>query len=276
MRKIIPITMSLLVLILLIGGVAGNASAATEYDVTVKNRNSHAITLSFVGLKVYQFDLPPGNTTLQLERGTYTSSYYGCGQLNFEQITVKPKDNVLDLDCDAPYDPSVDANDPSLKLLFVQNHTGQKIDFLLVGLDNNTDYWFSLVPGSNQLYVKPGTYQFSYFACSTFHRGNITVNQYRGADMDLSTCLTSANGAPITPNMAEFKVKNNTNGVLVIQLQGQYDYLFTVNGASAILTAEKGFYNYTLYGCQKTFTGVLMVGPDDAMIKTPVCTSSSQ
>lgn len=276
MNKKFAVSLGLLVLIILIGGIAGEARAATDYEVLVKNRNSHAITLSFVGLKVYQFDLPPGNTRIQVERGTYTTSYYGCGKLNFEQLTVKPKDNVLDLDCDAPYDPFAAAKDPNLELLKVRNLAAQTISFLLVGIDNNTDYWFTLTPATNSLYVKPGTYRYSYFACSAYHTGNITVKQFRNTEMGITNCATSANGAANTPNLITFKIKNNTNGDLIVKLNGQFDYLFTVNGPSAYVTAEKGYYTYTLYGCGRTFTGELMVVPNDTILKTPVCSNVAQ
>ena len=356
MNRKFAMTLGFLIVLIMVAGIAAPAMAATEYDVTVNNKNSHAITLTFVGLKVVQFDLEPGKTTIQLERGVYRHSYYGCGQLNFDDFTVKLKDNeiviencnkggdttpkpsaneglftiinrsnkplqvslvgqynmVLDakmgktehvvrrgtyqlsyydcgllniesititketeyriLNCTEPKEPTID---PRAKMLEIKNLTFNTFTMYVVGLDNNTDYEVTVEPGGNKFYVLPGTYKYSYFTCSSLHYGNVKVT-VRGADMKIPSCSSSFGGDALTDNLDTFRVKNNTAGTLYVQLNGQYNYLFSVLGTGATLTAEKGYYLYTLYGCGRTFTGEVVVGPDDTLIKTPICRSVSQ
>ncbi len=349
-------TLGLLIGLIMVGSLAAPAFAATTYNVTVNNKNSHAITLSFVGLKVYQFELDPGKTTIQLEKGVYRHSYYGCGKLNFGDITVKARDNdlliencnkssgttstpgtdegvltlinwsnkalqvslvgqynmVLDAqqgktthivkrgtyqlsyydcgklnietikvtkateyridNCSTPKPPTID---PRAKVLNLKNLTFTSFTIYLIGLDNNTDYEFTLTAGGNLLYVLPGTYRYSYYACSALHIGNVKVT-LRGADMKIASCSGSGNGNALTANLGTVRVKNNTFGTLYIQLNGQFNYLFSMFGTGETFTAEKGYYLYTLYGCGRTFTGEVVIGANEAFIKTPICKNVSQ
>ena len=355
MRRKFSIAIVLLIVTMMVAGAVAPAFAATEYDVSVRNKNPYTITLTFVGLKVYQFELPPGRTTIQMERGVYRHSYYGCGQLNFGDFTVNPKNNELTIaDCNAyvplpepkadeglfsitnksnknlevslvgQYNFVLDADigktqhivkrgtyqlsyydcgklnietiqitketdykinncqtpkeitiDPRAKVLNISNKTFTSFPIYMFGLDNNTDYEFTLSNGTNQLYVLPGTYRYSYYACSGLHIGNITVT-LRGANMKISNCNTTGNGDAQTPNIVPFRVKNNTAGTLYVYLEGQFKYLFSVLSPDATLYAEKGYYKYTLYGCGRTFTGEVVIDGSIPLIKTPICRSSSQ
>lgn len=356
MSRKIAMTFGILIVLAMLAGVFAPALAATEYDVVVNNKNPYTIELTFVGLKVYQFDLAPGKTTIQLERGSYRHSYYGCGQLNFGDFTVKLRDNdlviancnqssgtsskpaddegvftiinrstkplsvslvgqfnfVLDAqlgktehvvkrgtyqlsyydcgklnietvkitketeyridNCTAPKEPTID---PRARVLFVKNQTYTSFPIYLIGLDTNKDYEFTLAAGSNKLYVLPGTYRYSYYACSALHYGNVKVT-LRGADMKIPDCSSSANGDAQTANLGSIKIKNNTNGLLYVQLNGQFNYLFSVLGSSGTFTAEKGYYVYTLYGCGRTFKGEVVIGQNESFLKTPICKNVSQ
>ena len=358
MKRTFSIIFALIAISLLFVFSAPSVSAATEYPVTVNNKNNITIQLTFVGLKVYQFNLPPGKTTINLERGPYRHSYYGCGQLNFDTYTVKLKNNEITVEnCNkgggtvsttnpnetvfsvrsrsnkdvvvtllgqetyqftvpafskseivvlkGPYQlsyyecglvnvstirikkdteftiknctepPGPDAVDANAKLLLIHNDTFQSFTMFLHGLDNNADYDVEVKPGINRVYVLKGNYYFSFFACSSLHYGTFNVNN-RGAEMDIGSCGSQLNGQPVTNSLAQFKVKNNTGDNLIVQLNGQVDYLFVITNGGDVLTAEKGFYQYTLWACGTTFDGVIKVGPPGQIIRSPFCSNTSK
>ena len=160
-------------------------------------------------------------------------------------------------------------------MLSVRNRTYTSFPITLIGLDSNKDYFFSLVPGNNKLYVLPGKYSFSYYACSTLHYGTVNVGS-QGGNLDISSCSSGTNGAVITNILATLKLKNNTGDTVLLQLNGNLDYLFAVKGGGAYLTAEKGFYQYTLWACGTTYDGVIQVGPEGVILRTPYCSNTSQ
>ena len=195
MSKKSVIALCILVLAVLLAGVNLPVRAATEYDVDVNNKNTFTITLTFVGPEILQFDLAPGKTTIQLEAGPWQHSYYGCGQLNFGNYTVKTKDNVIEIESCASSGSG--AVDPNAKLLLVKNKTNTSFPINFVGLENNTDYTFTLSPLGNQLHLLPGLYFYHYYACSGLHTGNVRVKS-TGAEMTIESCSTSANGDALT------------------------------------------------------------------------------
>ena len=274
MKKQMSITLSILVLVLLMSAINGSARAADTVDVLVHNKNPFTITLTFVGLEIYQFELAPGKTTVQVEPGAYTTSYYGCGGLNFQDYTVKSKNNELDIEhCENPA-AAASASENTV-LLSIRNYTSTAFPIYLHGLESNKDYDYTLVPGNNKLYVAKGLYYYSYYACSALHYGTVNVPG-RGAEMSVSTCSSSQNGAGVTANLTPFKVKNNTGGTVILVLNGIVDYLFTVTGSGENLTVEKGYYQYTLYACGTTYDGVIQVTPNNVILRTPYCSKSSQ
>ncbi len=357
MTRKFSLLLALIAIGLLLAFSAPSVSAGTEYPVTINNKNNITIQLTFVGLKVYQFNLPPGKTTVNLERGPYQHSYYGCGQLNFDTYTVKLKDNEITVEnCNkgggtvsttnpnetvfsvrsrsnkdvtvtllgqetyqftvpafskteivvvkGPYQlsyyecgklnietvrikrdseytikncqepPGPEAIDPNTKLLLIHNDTFQNFTIFLHGLNNNADYDVEVRPGVNRIYVQKGSYYFSYFACSRLHYGTFQVTA-RGAEMDIGSCGSILNGQAQTNSLAQFKVKNNTGDTLIVQLNGQIDYLFVITNGGEVLTAEKGFYQYTLWGCGTKFDGVIKVGPPGQIIRSPFCSNTS-
>ncbi|MDX1409577.1 MAG: hypothetical protein R3330_15625, partial [Saprospiraceae bacterium] len=270
----VTVTFVLIILALLLSGVPGTARAAEEVDVMVNNKNSFTITLTFVGLNIYQFELAPGKTTIQIERGDYTHSYYGCGQLNFQDFTAKLKNNEIVVEnCNNPPGKAADPAENE-RMLSIRNHTATTFPITLIGLESNKDYVFTLYPGNNKLYVARGNYSYSYYACSALHYGTVNVPG-RGAEMEITTCSSNQNGDSLTANLTEFKVKNNTEDTVILQLNGIIDYLFTVTGSGEYLTVEKGYYQYTQWACGTTYDGVIQVTPNNVILRTPFCKGSN-
>ena len=110
-------------------------------------------------------------------------------------------------------------------------------------------------------------------ACSGLHYGTVRVTP-RGGTLDITSCASNTNGGAITNNLGTFKLKNNTGGTVLLQLDGYLDYLFAVTDGGEFLTAEKGYYAYTLWACGTTFDGVIQVGPEGAILRTPFCKGS--
>lgn len=272
MRTALPL--AALVLVLLLSGMHGSARAADEVDVLIHNKNPITITLTFVGQEIRQFQLAPGKTTVQLAPGSYSHSYYGCGQLNFGSFTVKSKDNQLDIaHCESPSGGASQPGEDTV-ILAIRNHTFTSFPIYLHGLTNNTDYDYTLQPGNNKLHVLKGTYTYSYYACSAVQYGTVNVPG-KGAEMQITNCSSSLNGAGITDNLTSFKVKNNTGDTVILVLNGIVDYLFTVKGSGQDLVVEKGYYQYTLYACGTTYDGVIQVTPNNVVLRTPYCSKSS-
>jgi hypothetical protein len=242
--------------------------------VLVHNKNPFTITLTFVGFNIRQFELDPGKTTIQVEPGAYTTSYYGCGKLNFLSYTVKSKNNQLDIEyCENAG--SAASTDEKTVQLSIRNHTSTTFPIYLHGLESNRDYDYTLYPGNNKLAVVKGLYTYSYYACSAVHYGTVNVPG-KGAEMQVTTCSSSSNGDGITANLTSFKVKNNTGDTVIVVLNGIVDYLFTVSASGQDLTVEKGYYQYTLYACGTTYDGVIQVTPNNVILRTPYCSKSSQ
>ena len=269
MSRKVTVLFVILLLALLLGSIPGTARAADVVDVQVNNKNSFTITLTFVGLKIYQFDLAPGKTTIQIERGDYTHSYYGCGKLNFQDFTAKLKNNEIVIEnCNQPA--SIPDPGENERMLSIRNHTSTSFPITLIGLESNKDYVFTLYPGNNKLYVARGNYSYSYYACSALHYGTVNVPG-RGAEMEIATCSSNLNGSALTANLTSFKVKNNTGDTVILQLNGIVDYLFTVTGSGENLTVEKGYYQYTLWACGTSYDGVIQVTPNNVILRTPFC-----
>lgn len=355
-KKLLPLLAFLIVAILLGAFTpAGLAAGTPTYDVEIKNENPGTITLTFVGLYVRQFNLPPGKTVVQLERGPYQHSYYGCGQLNFGAYTVKLKDNYLTIencnkgggdpeptnpnevvftiysrshlnlqvslvgqqnyvfevkpgknvfiavkgqyqlsyyDCgllnvetvnikkDYEYrikncqEPEPPDDDPTLRTVTIRNRTFNTFTMNLFGVDNNRDYNLEIRPGPQKFELAQGTYSFSYFVCGDLHFGTLLVTN-RGGEIDIYSCSSSLNGQGISNNLVPLKLKNNTGDTVILQLFGNVDYLFAITNGGEEFIVEKGFYQYTIWACGTTFTGVLNVPAAGAILKTPYCPSNN-
>jgi len=187
-------------------------------------------------------------------------------------ITIRKETEFRIKNCAEPDLPEIA---PNSKKLTVGNQTFTSFPITLIGLESNKDYFFTLVPGNNKLYMAQGLYGYSYFACSELHYGTVRVTA-RGGSLIITPCSSNSNGAGVTNNLGTFKVKNNTGDTVLVQLDGYLDYLFAVTGGGAYLTAEKGYYAYTLWACGTTFDGVIQVGPEGVILRTPFCSNTSQ
>ncbi len=353
-KILLPIGLLFVALALGIVNRPGLAAALT-YDVEIQNKNPNAIELTFVGLYVHQFEVPPGKSTVQLERGPFQHSYYGCGQLNFGSLVVKLKDNYLEIeDCnkggggpgepdaneslvtiisrsnktlqvillgqdtyvlDVPpgkssyivnkglyqlsyYDcgllnvtdnfnarkdtefrikncsePDEPVTDPDARTVNVRNHTYNTFTMNVFGVDNGNDYNLEVKPGPQKFQLGKGLYSFSYFACGELHFGSLIVNN-RGGQIDIYSCSSPLNGQSVTNTLVTFKLKNNSDGTVILQLNGNVDYLFAVQDGGEFLVVEKGFYQYTIWACGTTYEGVINITFQGTILRTPYCSNS--
>jgi len=245
-----------------------STSNPNETVFTVRSRSSKTITLSLVGQINYQFSVPAfGKTEVVVVKGVYQLSYYDCGKVNVETYRVKKDSEYVIKNCSEPEKEEVD---PDAELLKVTNNTYQTFTMYLFGVSTNKDYEFTIYPGPNKLYVRKGTYSYSYFACSNLIYGTVNVTS-RGGEMYIYSCSSQGNGQAQTNALATFKVKNNTGETIVIQMVGPINYLFTIKGPGANLTVQKGFYQYTMWACGTTIDGVIQITPTGRIIRSPYC-----
>ncbi len=119
---------------------------------------------------------------------------------------------------------------------FFENKTGGKVTITVQG---PLYYSFTLKTGKTKTNISPGLYQYSYTACGKQNRGTLTAKN--GAKFVLPTCITKG--------LVKIVIKNNTGGILTLNLTGPATYNFTLSPGKQTISVIKGVYKYLARGC---------------------------
>jgi hypothetical protein len=255
----------------------GGGQAAELVDIVLNNKTYKILTVALVGVQNYSFELIPGKTFAEVYKGTYQMSFYDCGKLNISTVKIT-KDgfqakiyncgNVTD---EGSTGGTISSGSPTTIgpdeiQFFVKNETYSSFDILFL---SDLVYTYSVIPGKNKISIRPGDYQYSYYACGELWVGNIRIT-HKDQDIRISSC-SSASGRPDTGQNIVFKVKNLTGGKFTMTIDGPQFYTLEVKGGvSTIFEVEKGFYTFQYFACGTTITGAIFLR-DGVTLKTFDC-----
>jgi hypothetical protein len=213
---------------------------------------------------------------VDIYKGTYQMSYYDCGKLNISTVKINKKGfQIKILECGNLSDggssggviePVSNTFGPGEIRFFVKDETYTSFDILFL---SDLVYTYSVIPGKNKISIKPGNYQYSYYACGELWVGSIRITK-KDQDIRISSCSTQS-GRPDTGQNIVFKVKNLTNDKFTMYLNGPQYYKLDVKGsASTLFEVEKGFYTFQYFACGNTITGQVFV-KEGITLKTINC-----
>ena len=258
------------------GGTSGGGQAAELVDIVLNNKTYKTLTVALVGIQNYSFDLVPGKTFANVYKGTYQMSYYDCGQLNISTAKItKDGFQAKFFDCGKVTDagstggtvaPVITTFGPDEVRLFVKNDTFSSFEMFFI---SDLVYTYNILPGKNKISIRPGNYQFSYYACGKLWISNIKIT-HKDQDIRISSC-DSKSGSPNTGQNIVFKVKNLTGSKFTMYLNGPQFYILDVRGSSSTLfEVEKGYYTFQYFACGNSITGEVFL-KDGVTLKTIDC-----
>jgi hypothetical protein len=250
----------------------GKAPGLVEF--ILNNKTYKTLTVALVGVQNYSFEVKPGKNFVDVYTGTYQMSYYDCGGLQISTVKIN-KDgfqtkifncgNVTGSSTGGFVD-TPDAIDPDEVLFFVKNDTYSSFDILFL---SDLVYTYQIIPGKNKIGIRPGDYQYSYYACGKLWVGHMRIHRNQ-QDIRISSC-SSRSGQPQTSQNIVFKVKNQTGSKFTITLKGPLSYTLEVRkGIRTLFEVEKGYYTFQYYACGVFVNGEIFLR-DGVTLKTINC-----
>jgi hypothetical protein len=132
-------------------------SASGKAQVQFENKTGASVRLTLIGPATVYLTLNTGKTRSELTPGTYSYSYSACGKTNTGTFKVKKSgDNLILPKC------ATGGKSGAEGKIKIVNDTGGTITMYLVGPQN---YTFYLAPGTTQLNVVKGKYNFTAYGC---------------------------------------------------------------------------------------------------------------
>ncbi len=261
------------------GGSTGGTPDTVDF--TINNRTYRNLNVSLVGELVYRFAGPPGKSTYQIVKGKYQLSYYDCGGLIFDSITVV-KDSFLYKiqDCNqssgaaaiggASLPPGTISTAPfGTGTLLINNKSGREVNFYLGGVLYST---LQAPPGKTRFEVASGQFAFSYYACGRLNQGVINIQKKRESEVILTECTSQFSGQALTGELVIFKVKNNADKKFDLTMEGPQEYTFFIKAArGGVFEVQKGIYVYSYTVCGETFQGIVNLNRDGIILKAFGC-----
>jgi hypothetical protein len=146
------------------------ATATGMVKLTIKNKTGVKVTLTLRGPAYYQFQIKPNKTEKEyLRKGTYTYSYEACGGKTTGTIVVETGKEKLTL-------PKCQKTSSQVAKVTVKNNTG---GYIRINLTGPASYYFYLKPGTTQIQVIKGKYQYTCYGCGGASKSG-TVNLRNG------------------------------------------------------------------------------------------------
>lgn len=258
------------------GNTGGGGASPDLITFVLNNKTYKTLTVGLVGVQNYSVEVAPGKTSIDVYKGTYQLSYYDCGKLNIYSVKINKDDSQFKiLNCGQGQGElggttgnTGTANPPSGTEVefFVKNDTYAAFDILFL---SDQVYSFNVIPGKNKIYLQPGNYQYSYYACGELWVGDIRIAR-KDQDIRISSC-SSNSGRPDTGQNIIFKVKNLVGNKFVLTLDGPQFYVLNVKaGTSNFFEVAKGYYKFQYYACGTVISGEIFL-KDGVTLKTVNC-----
>ena len=242
-------------------------------EIILNNKTYKTLNVALVGVENYSFEVKPGKNFVEVYTGTYELSYYDCGNLQISTVKVNKKGfQVKIFQCGkvagstGGFVDTPDTIGPDEVQFFVKNDTSSSFDILFL---SDLVYSYQVVPGKNRIGIRPGYYQYSYYACGKLWVGQMRI-LHKNQDIRISSC-NSQSGQPQTNQSIVFKVKNQTGAKFTITLDGPLFYTLEVRkGAGTLFEVEKGYYTFKYSACGVTVNGEIFLR-DGVTLKTINC-----
>ncbi|MBN2502280.1 MAG: hypothetical protein JXB38_15965 [Anaerolineales bacterium] len=152
------------------GGKGGKGededASGGKIKITFNNQTGEVFWVTFKGKATVYHQAAVGKSTVELEKGNYTYSYFACAKQNEDSINVK-KAETIRLKCGGSGGKDDDAKKGTVKIR-IQNDTGGLMTMNLTGPET---YSFQLPAGKQRINVIAGTYQYTVWACGGYSTG---------------------------------------------------------------------------------------------------------
>lgn len=258
------------------GSTGTGGTSPNLITFVLNNKTYRTLTVGLVGMQNYSVDVAPGKTFLDVYKGTYQVSYYDCGKLNVSTVKITKDDTQFKiLNCgqgqgdlnSTTGDTGTTAPPTGFEVeFFVKNETYASFDILFL---TDQVYSFHVIPGKNKIYLKPGNYQYSYYACGELWVGDLRIAR-KDQDIRISSC-SSSSGRPDTGENIIFKVKNLVGNKFTLTLDGPQFYTLNVKaGSGNFFEVQKGYYKFQYYACGTLVSGEVFL-KDGVTLKTVNC-----
>ncbi len=166
-------------------GDSETPSGVKSIRFIINNRTNAELEVTMMGTESYVITARSGKTKVNVAKGSYTLSYWACGELIIENINVRKKNDEFKIKgCDeAGSSDSSTAAKGSLKYIIV-NKTSKTLEVTLFGTEV---YIVTAPPGQTRLNVAKDTYQFSYYDCGEIIMGTAKIKT-DGSRLKITTC----------------------------------------------------------------------------------------
>lgn len=210
--------------------------------ILIKNKTGVALMLRLAGPQTKNISLPPGNTRVDLWKGSYEYSYTAYGIYKSGKIEFQTNKDSLELE-------KLTAN------LNIQNTSGAQVILSLSG----TRYYNLTIPtGKTKVEVIKGKYQYSYLDHGVYETGEINVQ----GEQDLLT---------LPNNIATLRIVNKTGADVRITLQGKVPYFLSAAAGNSRHIIRRGNYEASYYACGAWQSSDLKVDKNAFDFTIPSC-----
>ena len=135
--------------------------------LTINNKTGASFYITLTGPKTYTFNVPNGESTYQVDQGTYDASYYACSEQRTDTVKIKKKGDKLNISC-------TKAKTGKEIAVTVNNQTGGTLYMTLTG---PATYNFTIPAGKTKIYVLKGTYEYSVWGSCGSETGTANLNK---------------------------------------------------------------------------------------------------
>lgn len=154
------VLVAILVLTTVAPAFAAGDSAKDKVNVQFQNKTGSSVRITLTGPATVYLTLGNGKTKGELVPGTYKYSYEACGKTNTGTFKVKKAGDTLVLPkCKSGGGGGNSGGEGKIK---IKNDTGGTITIYLTGPKN---YTFYVSPGTTQLSVAKGKYNYTAYGC---------------------------------------------------------------------------------------------------------------
>ncbi|MBN2502281.1 MAG: hypothetical protein JXB38_15970 [Anaerolineales bacterium] len=228
-------------------GSGGNDS---DIEITFVNKTGEVFWMTFSGPKTVYHQAALQKSTLMLPKGTYTYSYYACGQQNTEKLNVKKKESIQ-LSCKSAKSDDEDKSGAGGKVkITFNNQTGE---VLWITLKGKATVYHQAVAGKSTVELEKGNYNYSYFACGEQTVKGINVKK---AETIKLKCGGSNKDDDAKKGTVKVIIQNDTGSVISLYLVGPETYTFQLPTGKQRINVVAGKYQYTVWGCGSVLQGI--------------------
>jgi len=247
--KSVKIFMLAMLLTLLISSGYYSDVQAKQSDITIINKSSQDVTVTFTGDKIYKISVDAGSkATDNMDHDNYLVTYTLCG-IDFDwKLKFNEDDKITFYPCE---------NQPTK--MQVKSHLGDKVELILDGYE---DVEINIKPGKTKVELFSGNTYYEYEACNgQVFSGEIFVEKNGTTQLVLHSCEWFTQPARIygQPNPVKFKIVNQASFPIILTLIGTENYLVTANPGVNTFTLVSGSYKYSYYQDFKLVYGNIVV-----------------